>query len=292
MQKIIMLKGLPASGKSTWAKEKINENSNYIRINKDDIRESITGKWTSKKEKIVISIRNSLIKTGISLGKNVIIDDTNLNPKHEQSLKTLAQELGVEFEVNDSFLKVPVEECVERDIKRDKSVGYKVIYKMYYDYLYQDPSKKIVNSSNKKRRCVICDIDGTLAHNYGGRNIYDLTRVKEDTPDPLVCAVLDGLDSTFGIDYLDIIIVSGREDDCRKETEEWLYHNMIPYKALYMRKSGDKRDDAIVKEEIYKEFIEPQYCVLGVIDDRNKVVRMWEKLGVKVMKVGGLYNEF
>ena len=292
MQKIIMLKGLPASGKSTWAKEKINENSNYIRINKDDIRESITGKWTSKKEKIVISIRNSLIKTGISLGKNVIIDDTNLNPKHEQSLKTLAQELGVEFEINDSFLKVPVEECVERDIKRDKSVGYKVIYKMYYDYLYQDPSKKIVNSSNKKRRCVICDIDGTLAHNYGGRNIYDLTRVKEDTPDPLVCAVLDGLDSTFGIDYLDIIIVSGREDDCRKETEEWLYHNMIPYKALYMRKSGDKRDDAIVKEEIYKEFIEPEYCVLGVIDDRNKVVRMWEKLGVKVMKVGGLYNEF
>ena len=292
MQKIIMLKGLPASGKSTWAKEKINENSNYIRINKDDIRESITGKWTSKKEKIVISIRNSLIKAGISLGKNVIIDDTNLNPKHEQSLKTLAQELGVEFEVNDSFLKVSVEECVERDIKRDKSVGYKVIYKMYYDYLYQDPSKKIVNSSNKKRRCVICDIDGTLAHNYGGRNIYDLTRVKEDTPDPLVCAVLDGLDSTFGIDYLDIIIVSGREDNCRKETEEWLYHNMIPYKALYMRKSGDKRDDAIVKEEIYKEFIEPEYCVLGVIDDRNKVVRMWEKLGVKVMKVGGLYNEF
>lgn len=292
MQKIIMLKGLPASGKSTWAKEKINENSNYIRINKDDIRESITGKWTSKKEKNVISIRNSLIKTGISLGKNVIIDDTNLNPKHEQSLKTLAQELGVEFEVNDSFLKVPVEECVERDIKRDKSVGYKVIYKMYYDYLYQDPSKKIVNSPSKKRRCVICDIDGTLAHNYGGRNIYDLTRVKEDTPDPLVCAVLDGLDSTFGIDYLDIIIVSGREDNCRKETEEWLYHNMIPYKALYMRKSGDKRDDAIVKEEIYKEFIEPEYCVLGVIDDRNKVVRMWEKLGVKVMKVGGLYNEF
>lgn len=292
MQKIIMLKGLPASGKSTWAKEKINENSNYIRINKDDIRESITGKWTSKKEKIVISIRNSLVKAGISLGKNVIIDDTNLNPKHEQSLKTLAQELGVEFEVNDSFLKVPVEECVERDIKRDKSVGYKVIYKMYYDYLYQDPSKKIVNSPSKKRRCVICDIDGTLAHNYGGRNIYDLTRVKEDTPDPLVCAVLDGLDSTFGIDYLDIIIVSGREDNCRKETEEWLYHNMIPYKALYMRKSGDKRDDAIVKEEIYKEFIEPEYCVLGVIDDRNKVVRMWEKLGVKVMKVGGLYNEF
>ena len=292
MQKIIMLKGLPASGKTTWAKEKINENGNFIRVNKDDIRESILGKWSPKKEKTVISIRNALIRTGIGLGKNVIVDDTNFNPKHEQYLKNLAQELGVTFEVNDSFLKVPVEECVERDMKRPNPVGYKVIYNMYYDYIYQDPSKKIVNSTTKKRRCVICDIDGTLAHNYSGRNIYDFTKVKEDTPDPLVCAVLDGLDSTFGVDYLDIIIVSGREDSCRKETEEWLYHNMIPYKALYMRKSGDKRDDVIVKEEIYKEFIEPEYCALGVIDDRNKVVRMWEKLGVKVMKVGGLYNEF
>lgn len=292
MQKIIMLKGLPASGKTTWAKEKINENGNFIRVNKDDIRESILGKWSPKKEKTVISIRNALIRAGIGLGKNVIVDDTNFNPKHEQYLKNLAQELGVTFEVNDSFLKVPVEECVERDMKRPNPVGYKVIYNMYYDFIYQDPSKKIVNSTSKKRRCVICDIDGTLAHNYSGRNIYDFTKVKDDTPDPLVCAVLDGLDSTFSVDYLDIIIVSGREDSCRKETEEWLYHNMIPYKALYMRKSGDKRDDAIVKEEIYKEFIEPEYCVLGVIDDRNKVVRMWERLGLKVMKVGGLYNEF
>ena len=67
---------------------------------------------------------------------------------------------------------------------------------------------------------------------------------------------------------------------------------MIPYKQLYMRKTGDKRDDTIVKEEIFKEFIEPEYIVLGVIDDRNKVVRMWERLGLKVMKVGGLYDEF
>lgn len=291
MQKIIMLKGLPASGKTTWAKEKISKDGNYFRVNKDIIRSEIIGNWSLKKEKTVISIRNTLIKAGLSMGKNVIVDDTNLNPKHEQYLKNLASELGVGFEINDSFLKISPEECVERDMKRENPVGYKVIYKMYYDYICPNPVKRM-NTASKKRRCVICDIDGTLAHNFGGRNIYDYTRVIEDTPDPMVCAVIDGLDSTFGVDYLDIILVSGREDNCREQTEEWLEHNMIPYKQLYMRKTGDKRDDTIVKEEIFKEFIEPEYIVLGVIDDRNKVVRMWERLGLKVMKVGGLYDEF
>ena len=35
--KIIMLKGLPASGKSTWAKERALE-GNYLIISKDEIR--------------------------------------------------------------------------------------------------------------------------------------------------------------------------------------------------------------------------------------------------------------
>lgn len=290
MAKIIMLKGLPASGKSTWAKQKVQGNGNFIRISKDDIRESIFGGWTQKREKYVLAMRDALIKEGIRLGKNVIVDDTNLNPIHEAHFREMAKELGVGLEINDSFLKVDIEECVERDLKRLNSVGQRVIYKMYYDYLAQDPLKKIDKSD--KPRCVICDIDGTLAHNLSGRNIYDYTRVIEDTPDPLVCAVVDSLDFTFGDDYLDIIIVSGREDSCRQETEEWLEHNDIPFTALYMRQEGDRRDDVIVKEEIYKKYIEPNYCVLGVIDDRPKVARNWRQLGLKTMQVGVPEYEF
>ena len=290
MAKIIMLKGLPASGKSTWAKEKVKENGNFVRISKDDLRENFFGGYSPKKEKMVIRIRNALTKEFLKLGRNVIIDDTNLNPKHEEYFKNLAKELGVKFEVNDSFLKVDPEECVERDLLRHKSVGERVIYRMYYQYVNPIKVKNI--DADKRRRAVLCDIDGTLAHNLSGRNIYDYSRVKEDTPDSLVCAILDALDFTFAEHYLDIIILSGREDKCRKETEEWLKRNAIPYKALYMRKAGDMRDDAVVKEELYKKYIEQEYCVLGVIDDRNKVIRNWEKLGVKVLKVGGLYDEF
>ena len=48
----------------------------------------------------------------------------------------------------------------------------------------------------------------------------------------------------------------------------------------------------IVKEEIYKKYIEPNYCVLGVIDDRPKVARNWRQLGLKTMQVGVPEYEF
>ena len=47
-QEIILLKGLPASGKSTWSKDFIKENPDYIRINKDDLREFFNNPTFSK----------------------------------------------------------------------------------------------------------------------------------------------------------------------------------------------------------------------------------------------------
>lgn len=289
MSKIIFLKGLPASGKSTWAKEQI-ANGNYMRVSKDDIRENILGPWTKRKEKEVVRVRNELIRLGIKLGKNVIVDDTNLNPTHERALRTLAKEAGADFEVNDTFLSVSPEECIKRDLKRPISVGESVIWSMYTQYVCPN-QVKLLNAKWSKRRCIIVDIDGTLAHNLSGRNIYDLSRVKDDTPDPFVTCVVDAINETFPY-YVDIIIVSGREETSRQVTEEWLDKNTIPYKKFYMRREGDKRDDTIVKEEIYHEFIEPNYAVLGVFDDRPKVCRMWRKLGLNVAQMGNPHIEF
>lgn len=289
MPKIIFLKGLPASGKSTWAKDQI-ANGNYMRISKDDIRNNMLGPWNNRKEKHVVRIRNELIRLGIKLGKNIIIDDTNLNPTHERTIKNLAKELGADFEINDSFLEVSPEECIKRDLERQKSVGAGTIWQMYYQYIC--PNKvKLLDEKWAKRRCVIVDIDGTLAHNLSGRNIYDLSKVKDDTPDPFVTCLVDSISETYSY-YVDVIIVSGREDISRKVTEEWLENNTIPYTKMYMRKEGDKRDDTIVKEEIYHQYIEPNYAVLGVFDDRPKVCRMWRKLGLNVAQMGNPYIEF
>lgn len=291
MPKIIFLKGLPASGKSTWAKEQLKKGS-FIRVNKDDIRATMFGGYSQKKEKYVVRVRNELIRLGIEMGKSVIVDDTNLNPVHERTVAQIAKKMGVALEINDSFMKVSPEECIERDLHRGaEAVGASVIWKMYEDWIQPKPIKKLEDEWDK-RRCVIFDIDGTLAHNLGGRDIYDYSRVQEDTPDPFVSLIADALNEDVGEFYLDVIIVSGREETCRKETEEWFEKNMIPFKHLFMRKPGDHRPDDIVKEEIYHNNIEENWAVLGVFDDRPKVCRMWRKLGLKVAQVANPYVEF
>lgn len=83
-----------------------------------------------------------------------------------------------------------------------------------------------------------------------------------------------------------VIIVSGRSDEARAETITWLYQHGIAWDTLFMRKEGDYRPDEIVKEEMYREHIEPRYDVILVFDDRPKVIRMWRSIGLKVADVG------
>lgn len=279
---------------TSWAKEQV-KNGNYMVVSKDEIRKMFGG-YSRRREKEVLRIRNELIRQGIQLRRNVIVDDTNLHPKHERYLKQLATELGAKFEINDSFLEISPEECIKRDLHRgEKAVGASVIWDMFYTWVAPNPQAKL-NQDFEKPRCVLVDLDGTLAINVSDRSFYDLTQVGKDAADPFVSCVVDAL-YNYGIEqngepYPKIIILSGREDSCRAETEKWLDKNMIPYDALYMRKAGDKRPDEIVKEEIYHEQIEPNYAVLGVIDDRPAVCTQWRKLGLRVAQVGNPYVEF
>lgn len=293
--KIIMLKGLPASGKSTWAKERALE-GNYLVISKDEIRKMFGGKWTPKKEKDVLYIRNNLTKLGIQMKKNIIIDDTNLNPKHERYFKQLAKDLKVKFEINDSFLEVSPEECIRRDLHRgEKAVGSSVIWDMYYRWIVPHPTKQL-NQSFEKPRAILCDLDGTLALNLEGRSFYDMERVDEDTLDPFTGCILDAL-ANYGVEasgdpYPSIILVSGRNESAREKTEKWLQNNMIPYDKLYMRQDEDNRPDEVIKEEIYHQFIEPNYAVLGIFDDRYSVCNLWRRLGLRVAQLGNPYIVF
>ena len=89
-----------------------------------------------------------------------------------------------------------------------------------------------------------------------------------------------------------IILVSGRSDEYRELTENWLRENNIFYIALWMRKADDIRADSIIKEEIFKEYIEPYYTVHAIIDDRKRVLRMWRRLGLPTFAVGNQDVEF
>ncbi len=92
--KIMFLVGLPASGKSSFAKELINKNpEQYKRVNKDDLRNMIdNGKWTTKNEKIISKIQEMMILEFMQGGYNIIVDNTNLHPKHEKRMREIIDE--------------------------------------------------------------------------------------------------------------------------------------------------------------------------------------------------------
>ena len=83
-----------------------------------------------------------------------------------------------------------------------------------------------------------------------------------------------------------IVFCSGRTDGSRASTAAWLAEHVgVPYEALHMRAAGDQRKDSIVKAEIFEKHIRHAYRVVGVLDDRMQVVRMWRALGLTVLQV-------
>src|ERR1035437_3369332 len=96
--KIIMTRGLPGSGKTFFAKEFIKKNPSFKRVNKDDLRLMIDdGKWSKDKEKFIIEARDELVKISLDGGFSVIVDDTNLSPKHFAHLTDMFKDAEVEI---------------------------------------------------------------------------------------------------------------------------------------------------------------------------------------------------
>jgi len=127
-------------------------------------------------------------------------------------------------------------------------------------------------ASSPLRPCVIFDLDGTFAF-LGDRSPYDASSAEGDEVNAAVNFVYQAVRS--GTPETAILLVSGREERWRPETERWLAKHGIAYEALYLRRTGDRRKDTIVKREIYDRHIDGKYAVQVVFEDRDQVVRMW-----------------
>lgn len=135
MSKLIICRGLPASGKSTWAKQWVLEDPEHrVRINQDDIRLMLGKYWVPSREKLVQEIQFDAVVEALSKEFDVVIDNTNLNKKvldgFDRLIKTF-EDYEIEYK---DFFDTPLSVCIERDKNRDLQVTEKVIRSFYNNY--------------------------------------------------------------------------------------------------------------------------------------------------------------
>jgi len=295
--KIIVLQGVPASGKSTEAERLVKENNKYVIVSRDAIREAAGEYWVPEREDYVSEIEEFQVRAAIKNKFTPIIDATNLNPKTIEKWKTLSQELGVDIEFN--LFDVDFVTALVRDKQREqegkRAVGEKVLKRFFYKYfpdkMHPADNRPILLPDSSLPPCVICDIDGTIALNTG-RSPYDYSKVSTDYCDPRMQQLLNILHWQVS-ENIPIIFLSGRDatEQCCRDTIFWLqkhFHGMKFH--LLMRHKDDKRKDSIVKKELYENHIKGNYNVLCVLDDRNQVVDMWRKEGLLCLQV--YYGDF
>lgn len=291
--KVIITRGLPASGKTSWADEFISENPSFVKIEKDAIRKDTRlfkdGQYIHKRgdEGIVIKERDRQIRQALQRGRSVISSDTNLVQKHISQISNIARQNGAEIEVK-SFLDVPIKELIERDQKRDDSVGEHVIRKMFHDQVKKMPT--FLKYNPELPFVVVCDLDGTLTKGPKDRSPYEWEKVGNDEINLGMSHVLDGIKV---IDYCTIFILSGRDAVCRPQTEAWLERHDIEYDLLDMRPAGNKEPDEIIKARMIEEHIRDKYNILIWFDDRQKVSTMLRDVyGINVAQFGDTNFKF
>lgn len=129
--KLIATRGVPGSGKTTWAKNYAFFN-NAMRVSRDDLRRMLHGQaYDIKHEQIIRSIRTSMIYKLLRAGHDVVVDETLIKKNTETELKAIAKECGADFEIK--HFDTPLEVCLQRDAARDRVVGEPIIRRMWND---------------------------------------------------------------------------------------------------------------------------------------------------------------
>jgi len=288
MQKLIYTKGLPASGKSTWARSMVEKHDYMKRVNKDDLRSMVDNNiWSWENEKFILKIRDQIIECTLIDGHSIIVDDTNLAPKHVARFHEIVNAVNevhkLNIEVQEQFFDISVEECIRRDLKRERSVGEKVIRDMYNKYLNPIKRNEQPVYNPDLPDAIICDLDGTLAlYDDQGNPArhYDRDFIN-DTCNPVVLDVIYRYCNTHKL-----IIFSGRNQKYFEETEKWLTLRNIQPDVFVMRKETDRRKDVVIKREMYETHVKDKYNVKFCIDDRRQVIELWQSLGLYVLDVG------
>jgi predicted kinase len=291
---LIIMRGYSGSGKSTEARRLVRDSGNAIRVSRDDIRAMLTGSDTKTVldpdgETLVTKIEEKAVRDALRRNLHVVVDDTNLRLKFARRWADIAVQEGAGWRVWD--VTTDHETCVHRNAYRadgwlnstvidDQARRFPMPWPEVTPSVQKEVFKPYVPDTSLPTAFGF-DLDGTLALNLSGRSWYDPSRYCDDTVNETLRLIIDSL----ARDNQRILLFTGRSEDHRYEVERWLRKNYVAYDELIMRKSGDNRDDAIVKSELFDEFVAPRYNFLCQFDDRDRVVDALRSKGITVYQV-------
>lgn len=304
MAKLTIVRGVSGSGKSTWARQQ-----NAKVVSRDDLREllfpgedaksyyEVPSEVFAAREQEVTIAQDAMVAAFLKAGKDVVVDNTNIQWKFVKALAKIGYRYGAEVEVK--VFDVPLTVALDRNHNRaylgGRDVKREIIEKQYASFqknksMTLDPVQPVVpyTGTPGKPKAFMVDIDGTLAHMRDYRGPFEWHNVGKDDVDQTVADIVwdiwAGSQERSNGRY-DVIVMSGRDESCRGETARWLDHHAIPYERLFMRPEGDMRPDNIVKAELFDNYVRDKYDVQFVLDDRDQVVEMWRRMGIKTLQV-------
>lgn len=135
---LILLVGIPGSGKTTYAEKYIKENPNTVHLSSDKIREELWGnEATQGDNNEVFSLMQSRAIDALNNGQGVVYDATNVTRKDRSYIIALCPKFA---KIECHIIWAPIETCIERDAARKRTAGKAVLDRMlkrfqapYYD---------------------------------------------------------------------------------------------------------------------------------------------------------------
>ena len=306
-QKLILARGLPGSGKSTWAKTWVEEDpENRARVNRDDIRWVLFKQYylspdahgtTQEKEAQVTHVQNNLTQKALKEGKSVVIDNTNLDPRVFREFGKIASQY--EAHLTNKDFHIDIEECIRRNNARERVVPEHAIRNMQNNYMGPNgefalfpgtyPTKDFT-APLEKREAIIFDMDGTLVNvsslvqKYMKGKYRNFDRFHRDSlwSPPHVEVLQMAHDAAEA--GVPIIITTARKEVYREVTQAWLDKHGVQYENIFMRKDDDNRPDVEAKTDILEE-INKYYHVAHAVDDRSEVIDLWKSNNIYTTEV-------
>jgi len=131
LKRLILLVGVPGSGKTTLAKKLTGRG--FVCLNADSVREQLYGNAAEQGDpQKVFSILYKQMDEAMSQGSDIVIDNTNLNPKQRKPFLDRAERAGY-TDVQLWLLDVPLDTCLERNRGRARIVPEDIVANMYME---------------------------------------------------------------------------------------------------------------------------------------------------------------